>query len=586
MIYGYCETLNAYDTYQFSDYSKYDNTFFEDKKSYLNPIKNVILTLNNSVKRVKPSNKKNFLIYLSMFILGIILCVATISMMTAYTLDESSFCYLSNYYTFEHSGPLSEKEKIKEDLIDFNEKGIVSSLNAWTKENIRYEKRFSINYDYSFTQDVKTYLFYEDLPLMYGSAPNNSQEIIVSKNIAERIMSAVPSLDYIDIINEELLLGKTTKKICGITEMAQNACFSKELCSIEIALNNPLDQRYSEFEVMNGEKLYSIVSGRDVDSASSEREVLVSNNDARYSIGEEVTLRGQTYTCVGKYNYRFFNDNMFITNKPYQRNEGSVVGSVCYHGIDDDYIVVDGRQVQKYDEVIVDAYSSNNIGDNIVCNVIIGKELKQVSFKVVGKYLGSSNIVLKNNMVSAEGFILNTHSFDSIVFGGINKNKLNEVIHDTNLSYDYEYNRLKDAAMKENRDEIIAYSFVAIALFLIGIIFSVLTLRSKMLSDIYRIGVFRSIGAKKKLLIKEYLVDSTLISMFTTFLGYLFTSFCYMGVFQAIVRYFGMAINIINIPLLLSIGLMMALFNILLSIVPIVLLLRKTPAEIMNKYDI
>ncbi|MCR5266166.1 MAG: flavodoxin family protein [Cyanobacteria bacterium RUI128] len=30
MIYGYCETLNSYDTYQFSDYSKYDCDVFDE----------------------------------------------------------------------------------------------------------------------------------------------------------------------------------------------------------------------------------------------------------------------------------------------------------------------------------------------------------------------------------------------------------------------------------------------------------------------------------------------------------------------------------------------------------------------------
>ena len=31
MIFGYCETLNSYDTYQFSDYSKYDCNVFDEK---------------------------------------------------------------------------------------------------------------------------------------------------------------------------------------------------------------------------------------------------------------------------------------------------------------------------------------------------------------------------------------------------------------------------------------------------------------------------------------------------------------------------------------------------------------------------
>ena len=31
MLFGYCETINAYDTYQFSDYSKYDCDLFDEK---------------------------------------------------------------------------------------------------------------------------------------------------------------------------------------------------------------------------------------------------------------------------------------------------------------------------------------------------------------------------------------------------------------------------------------------------------------------------------------------------------------------------------------------------------------------------
>lgn len=39
MIYGYCETVNAYDTYQFNDYSKYDcDVFDENHKAHIRDV--------------------------------------------------------------------------------------------------------------------------------------------------------------------------------------------------------------------------------------------------------------------------------------------------------------------------------------------------------------------------------------------------------------------------------------------------------------------------------------------------------------------------------------------------------------------
>lgn len=104
--------------------------------------------------------------------------------------------------------------------------------------------------------------------------------------------------------------------------------------------------------------------------------------------------------------------------------------------------------------------------------------------------------------------------------------------------------------------------------------------RSKMIHNIYEIGVMRALGAKKSKLYRKYLLDSLILTTVTVVLG-----FTIMYLFTLNVNSFipGIAIGI-EYYLLSIISLYVIML--LAAIAPLFFLLRKTPIEIINKYDI
>lgn len=121
---------------------------------------------------------------------------------------------------------------------------------------------------------------------------------------------------------------------------------------------------------------------------------------------------------------------------------------------------------------------------------------------------------------------------------------------------------------------------VSLSIIVVMILFIFFINRSKMLQNIYELGVLRALGAKKTRLYKQYAIDSIIVSTFTVVLG-----FSLMYIFTKNANNFVPGIAVDFKWFLLSI---LGIYVIMISasLLPIYLLLRKTPIEIINKYDI
>ena len=133
--------------------------------------------------------------------------------------------------------------------------------------------------------------------------------------------------------------------------------------------------------------------------------------------------------------------------------------------------------------------------------------------------------------------------------------------------------------------EMIIMRLVAIFIPLIGaMIFTLLSMRSSMLNRIREIGVYRAIGATKFDLIKIFLSEILAFTTIGSLTGYIFMAMV-MGQIQNL---FGVLETIYYMPVLhfiLGIS-FIYLLNIAFGLLPIFTLLRKTPSEIIAKYDI
>ena len=130
---------------------------------------------------------------------------------------------------------------------------------------------------------------------------------------------------------------------------------------------------------------------------------------------------------------------------------------------------------------------------------------------------------------------------------------------------------------------------VIIILVSITLVYIYFAMRSKMISDIYSIGVYRSIAYSRTKIVLKYIVDIFFITLFTTLLGYILVSFIYSVIVSKINS---LAVGLIKQTVIANqgstyiIGAGIFLVSIIIGILPILGLLRKTPSQILAKYDI
>ena len=125
---------------------------------------------------------------------------------------------------------------------------------------------------------------------------------------------------------------------------------------------------------------------------------------------------------------------------------------------------------------------------------------------------------------------------------------------------------------------------IEIILIIICAIYLIFTMKSKMLQDIYEIGVRRELGQKRISIILNYILKSFVT--LTLIIGYILSTLIYIFIALRVNSFGG------NIPVLYNslstylIILIIYVMGIIFGIIPVLLLLKYTPAEIVKKYDI
>jgi len=109
-------------------------------------------------------------------------------------------------------------------------------------------------------------------------------------------------------------------------------------------------------------------------------------------------------------------------------------------------------------------------------------------------------------------------------------------------------------------------------------------MRSSLMNRIKEIGVYRAIGVSKKNLVFKFFIEAIVLTTLTTFVGFLVSS----GFIFVCFGMSSVASELFYYPLWLAVADLVVLYSISLffGILPILSLLRKTPSEILAKYDI
>ena len=127
---------------------------------------------------------------------------------------------------------------------------------------------------------------------------------------------------------------------------------------------------------------------------------------------------------------------------------------------------------------------------------------------------------------------------------------------------------------------------IMIVLASLVVVYTFFAMKSKVANEINIIGVYREIGFSKSSLIKKYSIDTSVLTFFTSFVGYFFITVC-CSIFASIAKIYGLnIINVLLYPSTYIILVSLLILNLIFGLLPIQLLMRKTPSEIISKYDI
>lgn len=243
----------------------------------------------------------------------------------------------------------------------------------------------------------------------------------------------------------------------------------------------------------------------------------------------------------------------------------------------------------------------NNISEIVIGNLLADQIIKEMGIaltqqELIGLKLGDYTIcgIVQNKALASYG-----DDYESCIKEDINSNntvyaelystnpkELIDFFKEKNLKVDF-HKKLMIEDAKQGQFEIrMVMLGVLIALFLASCIYIYFSMRAMMISDIYDIGVYRCLGYKRTHICLKYVMDIIIRVTFTCLLGYLLFTLVYGFISYKLVSLGAVAPLIhMNASTYLCM-LLIYILNILFGCLPILLLLRKTPAEIITKYDI
>lgn len=109
-------------------------------------------------------------------------------------------------------------------------------------------------------------------------------------------------------------------------------------------------------------------------------------------------------------------------------------------------------------------------------------------------------------------------------------------------------------------------------------------MRSSMINRIYEIGVYRALGTRRFELIKRFIVESAVLTTFSSLIGFGFMTYMIYSTNQNTEAFY--EIGHVSFLSVTSGIVFIYLVNIISGTLPVALLLRKTPAQIATSYDI
>lgn len=245
----------------------------------------------------------------------------------------------------------------------------------------------------------------------------------------------------------------------------------------------------------------------------------------------------------------------------------------------DDITITKGRLPENDYEVIV----NKNNQDEMKLNKPIKTEVNGVQLTVVGYYDSKTNrqdYLVNNNTVK---YSVITKSNGFMIYPKNKYNVMSQFQNEYHLNIIDRYEKDKQTYINSKKDEIKSAVIFAGVILAISLIEIYLMIRSSFLSRIKEIGVLRAIGVKKKDIYRMFVGEIISITTIASMPGIALMTYILNQVSKIpyVDRMFIINFNTVGISVLL-----VYLFNIIVGLLPLVKVLRKTPAKILARHDV
>lgn len=422
---------------------------------------------------------------------------------------------------------------------------IVDSNNLSVNNFLKYEKDENINYILPGNSFISFKIKYDD----YYQSMNYSDNINGS-------MSSINMISEKDIIKGRM---PSSSKEIVIDKLVFNTYYNG-LYPVMLGINEPenLFNRKLSVGKMDGFEIVGVVDMGSPSIYVNESEfvniiyntdVLYDYSDMDYDIGYTSYDMVETENNVSLYDMDLFKGRITISS---------------------------GNSPKDYEVIVNIKYK-----DLYELNKEIDTKVNNKKLKVVGYYKSDDvDYMLTNN---------NTIKYDIVSKGKDmylsvkDKNKALKDYRNMGLNIKDSYVYSRDKYVKDRTSSMASTLIFSVVVLSISLIEIYLMMRSSFLSRIKEVGIYRAIGMKKVDIYKMFVGEIIAISTIGSMTGVLFTSYI---IYQlTTVSYYANKF-LVNGYTILTVVILVYLFNLLVGLLPCALTLRKTPAEIMSRNDI
>ncbi len=165
-----------------------------------------------------------------------------------------------------------------------------------------------------------------------------------------------------------------------------------------------------------------------------------------------------------------------------------------------------------------------------------------------------------------------------------NTNKLDSLKKDGYKSYTY-YNYLYKVAKEGNKSNANSYiPFIAICTVIL-VVYIFFIMRTQIIKDVYELGVLRALGLSKIRIYLNYTLQIIITVFETVFTAFLIFTVLFGVVNLKIASYTESSFNLFTQGSTYYVFFIMLILTIVVGLIPVMLIVKKKPAEILAKYD-